>query len=174
MRCQTIRKWLSKDPEDLTPQQKDQLTAHLKSCKECSRIDQRLEGLAKALQSFREEKIPPKLTEDLWPSIHDRIRVERKPTKEKSPSARPKIRPAFAWGISSLTILSLLLWMTWTQPWKYPSTEMDTHLASIDVVVESAQIDGEDAQIAVFEALSIMTVSGASCIFSMMLEPGIM
>jgi len=151
LKCKKIRKLLLKDQEVLSENQKKELVLHLKTCEKCRLISQSLYNLEEYLQQLRNENVPPYLNKNLWEEVRDQIKHEYSIEKRKIPKTKLRLRPIFVWGIPSLATLSLLLWLILTQPWESLPKNNKFPSSSIDIVIESAQVDRKDAQIAVFE-----------------------
>ncbi len=150
MKCRKIRKLLLKDQEALSQDQKKEITLHLKTCEKCRTISQSLYNLEKSIQQSKNENVPSYLTESLWEKVRNRITNISQRGKREIRKTRSHLRPVLIWGIPSFGMVCLLLWLTLTQPWKSLSKN-DNFNSSVDIVIESAQIDRKDAQIAVFE-----------------------
>jgi len=150
LNCRKIRKLLLKDQEALSQDQKKEIALHLKTCEKCQMISQNLYNLEKSIQQAKNKNVPRYLTESLWEEVRNRITNKSQSKKRKIRETKFHLRPVLIWGIPSFAMVCLLLWLTLTQPWKSLSKN-DNLNSSVDIVIESAQIDRKDAQIAVFE-----------------------
>jgi len=149
LRCKKIQKWLVKEPQVLSNWKKNQINLHLKTCKKCRFISQKLSDLANELRSAKEESVPSEITEKIWQEVRTRIKDE--PKSEKIRRIRSERHPSIAWGIPSFALVCLLLIFLMLKPWTFWSPENDFNPSSIDVAIESAEIDGKNAQISIFE-----------------------
>jgi hypothetical protein len=77
------------------------------------------------------------------------IRAGHKKSKPVYRKSRLWPKPAIAYGLGALTVCLIVLWMTlWQQP--RPHYTEGYFEPSSDVVIESAEIDGRDAQVMAF------------------------
>lgn len=149
MHCKKIRKWLLKEPQVLPNWKKNQIDLHLKTCKKCRFVSQKLSDLANELRAAKEESVPSEVTEKIWQEVRTRIKDE--PKSEKILRIRFERHPSIAWVIPSFAVVCLLLIFLMLKPWTFWAPENDFGPSSIDVAIESAEIDGQNAQISIFE-----------------------
>ena len=151
MHCRKIREWLIKQPETISKNQKNKLTAHLRTCEKCRLASQYLAHLEKEIQTAKETGIPLKITENIWQNVRHGIETKLKSVKQKTSSLRSRRRPLIVWGIPSIVGVGLLILVLLTKPWYETSSNESFDPSPIDVVIESAEIDGQNALISIFE-----------------------
>lgn len=146
MHCRKIREWLVKEPESLSGHQREELSNHLKTCDKCDLAFQNLAHLKNEIRRAKETSVPQELILDIWHNV--RLNIEKEPI-----SVKPKFRShsIAAWGIPSFAVLCILFIFLLIKPWNALSPENDLKPPSLDVAIESAQIDGKSAQISIFE-----------------------
>ena len=151
MNCKKIRKLLVKDQETLSEEEKKTIALHIKTCKECRNIFQTLSNLEELTKQLKTETVPAYLTENLWEQVKKQITNKSLRKEKEIFQKRFSLHPALVWSIPSLGVVCLLLWLVLAQPWKSSSRNNKFSHPLIDIVIESAQIDRKNAQIAVFE-----------------------
>lgn len=151
MHCRKIRKWLVKEPDTLSGYQREALSTHLKTCDQCNLASRYLVQLKDEIQRTKETSIPQELIQDIWQNV--RLNIEKEPISTKSTSRNLQYRrhSLSAWGIPSFAVLCILLIFLLLEPWNALSPEDDLKSSSLNVTIESAQIDGRPAQISIFE-----------------------
>lgn len=151
MHCRKIREWLVKEPESLSGHQREELSNHLKTCDKCNLAFQHLANLKNEIRRAKETSVPQELIQDIWQNV--RLNIEKEPilVKPKFRSLQFRRHPLAAWGIPSFAVLCILFIFLLIKPWNALSPENDLKPTSLDVAIESAQINGKPAQISIFE-----------------------
>ena len=151
MRCRKSQKWLLKDPEALSHIERDLLTEHIKTCDKCRATSRHLCRLADELQDAEAILIPPRVAEHLWLTVRRQIEDGREMIERKAQSRRMQSRRILSWAIPSFSAVCILFVLLMTKPWSVSPSGENPNSASVDVAVESAEIDGQSAQISIFE-----------------------
>ena len=131
-----------KSPDKLSPAQNEALKKHLQVCRDCSLIYQRLGQVQSRLGAEEELQVPASIKDTFSAGVM--ARLEKKPAA----SSRP-FRRAVAWGAPAFAAAALLLAVLFRTPQPGQVTETPL-MASADIIIESAQVDGRDANVMIF------------------------
>jgi hypothetical protein len=133
---------MSRSPDKLNTVQNEALQAHLRECQACSGIHERLRQVEIRLGKEERLDVPVSIQESFSASVM--ARLEKKSTAPSRP-----IRRAIAWGAPAFAAAALLLAILFRSPQPEKAAE-PALIASADIVIESAQVDGRDANVMIF------------------------
>ncbi len=149
MHCRKIKKWLLKNPESLSSLQHKRLDDHIKNCKKCAEEYKALSDMKELLPDLKNQSIPSRVTENFWGNIHASIQSDVVPGASHPRRNTTQGNSWRSWAIPSLAGLCILL-IFLLKPWG-PAIKINQAGDTIGITIESAEIDGQTANIAVFE-----------------------
>jgi hypothetical protein len=153
MKCKKARKWLMSESSALTHAQRVKLDQHVQNCEPCRLASRLLDDLQREIQSAKRIGVPQDMTRDIWQNVRLNIDIDPKSKHDigKARVYKPRKTSNLAWGIPALAAVCFLFLMLWIKPLKILWPNKGLVPSTLDVTIESAQIDGQAAQISIFE-----------------------
>ena len=152
MHCRKVKKLMTQDRDSLNEAQNNQMMKHIEHCPKCREKYERLDHFDDALIASKIQKIPQGISEGLWESVRKELTAEpsRIPANQHPKKHRP--RPALIWGIPSIATACIIILIIWFRFLPSVQNEQQSdEIGLLNVAIYSAQIDGKDAQVSIFQ-----------------------
>lgn len=148
MNCRLAKKWLIRGTDHLTPEEMHRLDAHLKACFRCKEKAESTQMLEQSIQTFRKDSVPDEIIENFDIQVMAQLeRIRHSPGIRRSRVVARQ--PRWAWAIPAISIVFVISILIGTRTWRDNRSPEASLLT--DTAIHSAQIDGKDAQISIFE-----------------------
>lgn len=142
MDCKTFLDWMKKDPADRYIDIRHAMDAHQQDCQSCRTVWKKMTDFESAIRQDRHITIPESVDVNLWAGVYPAL---TKSNYRKSTRPRRRHYPKIVWGFSTVAALSLL-WLWMARPVPPGTTQLNP-----DLIVESATVNGRDAQVMTFQ-----------------------
>ncbi len=151
MNCSKARKWLIKKSKSISHAQRAKLDRHIEMCDTCQQVSRSLDKLEEGIHSAKWLTVPNETTQDMWQHVSLHLKTESESKQHQTPTTRSYRTPWVSWGVPSFAAVCILCLFLLTKPWRFLASNEKHVSSSLDVTIESAQIDGKAAQISIFE-----------------------